>query len=158
MRTIIATTALTVMLAGPAKALLSGDLAAGNLRTGCSQMTLEVRLSGYGEVDEGLQHRLENAAESRLRAASLFADKSTGQALFIEILATGRRSQNKPTISRRDMILLRYIADTGHGREGLVHVWAMGGVGSFDDTMSEVAGMLDKFLTEYLRANPECGR
>ena len=159
MRTIIAA-AVAVMLAGAAgaKAQLWGDWTADNLRTGCAPMALEVQLVGKAEADERLRERLTNSAESRLRAAGLFIEPPPVQWLTLDVLGSASEGQSTPDIAKYSVTLSRLASDTGFGRAGAVFVWQRAGIAGFGDIREAVTDLLDQFLTEYLRANPECGR
>ena len=154
LRVAIIIAAVGLLLCGSAQAQLWGDWTADNLRSGCAPMHLEVQLAGRSEGDDGLRQRLGDAAESRLRSARLFADRSYDQVLRISVLATAPRATGEPDVASVALSLYRWTANTGYGRPGTSIVWQGIAIGGFNDVRSLVGNLVDRFLTEYLRANP----
>lgn len=150
----------TAALAAPADAQLRGEWVADNLRTGCEPMALHASSHAFTpHDDENLEERLRTAAESRLRAARLYEDpppRPVQQKLVIRVLVTGPEGGPSDT-SRWDVSLYRWARNTGYGQIGPVIVWHWGAIGGVDHIVSSVSEMVDRFLVEYLRANPECG-
>ena len=159
MRRIIAAAVLvSAAMGGTAKAQLFGDWLKDNLRTGCAPMGLAVDLVGRAEGDDRLRDNLWNAAESRLRAAGIFERPAKVQEFSVSVLSTGPEGQTKPNVAAVGVRIYRNIRDTGLGRFGLVIVWertALVGIASVRETVADFG---DQFITEYLRANPECRR
>jgi len=132
-----------------------------NLFSYCATMSLVVENlhedipTQYGLTKEAIQ----NSVESRLRAARLFTSNVySDQYLYVNV--------NIVYISGRSSIpfnigidLNRYIDDTGFGKSGVVEVWSSGFTGQGRSTfiMSNLSRMMDKFITQYMRANEkEC--
>ena len=174
LRKILAALSVALALgAVPGGALaLSGKGAADNLRTGCAGMGIVPSIIAHGrrpygnsgtwdkkELGKLLRMRLRNAAESRLRAAKLFDFRMEEQYLAIRVMV----AQSRPLIAYTSLSLNRYAYDTGYGRGGRVEVWSIGSLTRHHSDIQKaidiaVSVLLDKFLTEYLRANPECGK
>ena len=94
---------------------------------------------------------MENAVESRLRAANLYS-KFAEQVLSVRIVIVGSAFSVRVKLSR-------WAAHTGFGYAGWVTVWNLGNVGTHGDDGQYIAGVLpeilDRFITEYLRHNEE---
>ena len=63
--------------------------------------------------------------------------------------------------SSLELILYRFVMDTGYGQAGPMLAWEWGTTGVYGDEQNirnTVSRGIDQFITEYLRANPECGR
>ena len=152
-RTLIA--AALVILALPASAQLNGEWMQPNLATGCVPVGLDIEVLGDAEGDENLQRVLRNATESRLRSARLYADDGWDnhrQSLDLHLTILG-------PVSKYDAYLYRFIWDTGYGQAGTVLVWAMGSIGVHGDEShhhTSISSIVDAFIIEYLRTNPEC--
>ncbi len=147
--------AVVLLLAAPVQAQLSGDWIEKNLATGCAPMGLNVDVGG-AEDDERLHSSLLNLAESRLRSAHLYDEDGWDlhhQDVNLVVTVVG-------TATHIRLVLYRFMWDVGFGKPGVVIVWMRGIVGSHGSDSgrrSNAADLVDQFITEYLRANPECG-
>ena len=148
-------------------------------------MDLDLSISGEKAAQAtGLitEDAVRNAAESRLRAARLFKTLEAIEANRKKVLAGPLDSMTDPMLRARPVQWLvveivmtssayslatelrRIVPDTGSfagtGPGGPVIVWAVGGAGTHGGAAHSILGrvseQLDRFLTEYLRANPEC--
>ena len=120
----------------------------------CSPMQLSVDLFGGGAEKMGLtKESIQAAAESRLRAARLFDDKSVSPYALEISIGTGLDAYNIALNYRKALYDTslggRYKAVTWHGGSFGIH----GGQPS--NIVSYLSGHLDKFLVEYLRVNDE---
>lgn len=117
-------------------------------------MSLFVYLWAEAEGNSQLRNGLWNAAEWRLRAAGIYDSEARWQILYVQV----------GTAAEADVIQLRLhrgLRDTGSGSAGEAIVWSAQGLGvrgDEQDFLQAVSGKLDQFITEYLRANPECGQ
>ena len=144
-------------------------------------MDLYVSISGEKAAQAtGLtEDAVRNAAESRLRAARLFKTLEAIEANRKKVLAGPLDSMTDPMLRARPVQWLvveivmtssansiatelhRIVPDTGSfAGTGPVIVWAVSGAGTHGGAAHSILGrvseQLDRFLTEYLRANPEC--
>ena len=148
---------LAVGLVESTGAQLHGEWMADNLATGCTPMSLDLTLYGEAEGNERLRKNLRNAAESRLRTAGVYdinGWEEHRQSLDIRVGTNG-------VASSMELILYRFVMDTGYGQAGPVLAWEWGTIGVHgggQDILNTVSEGLDQFITEYLRANPTCGR
>ena len=141
-----------------AEAAAIKDLVDSNLFARCAPMDLSVK-----ELSEEESRALNlseaaivNAAESRLRAARVFGAKGdTIQFLSIHVGLLGRAFVVNTE-------LVRGVPDLGFGRSGVVKVWDTGSFGTLGTdggsaqlVLGVVSGHIDRFLTEYLRANED---
>ena len=145
-------------------------------------MDLDLSISGEKAAQAtGLitEDAVRNAAESRLRSARLFKTLEAIEANRKKVLAAPLHSLTDLMLrvrpvqwlvveivmtSSADSIatsLRRIVPDTGSfPGTGPVIVWAVSGAGTHGGAAHSILGrvseQLDQFLTEYLRANPEC--
>ena len=147
-------------------------------------MDLDVSISGEKAAQAtGLtEDAVRNAAESRLRAARLFKTLEAIEANRKKVLAGPLDSMTDPMLRARPVQWLvveivmtssaysiatelrRIVPDTGSfagtGPGGPAIVWVVSGAGTHGGAAHSILGrvseQLDRFLTEYLRANPEC--
>ena len=158
-RKILAAAILVAATGGAAQAQLTGDWAQRGIRSdGCERMTLEIVLSGQSKGDDRLRDRVRNAAESRLRSADLFKAPPTKLFLQVGVLSTGPAGSREATVAAVRVSLFRILGKTAADPSPVAIVWHQTTIGPFDDIRETLAELGDMFLTEYLRANPECGR
>ena len=159
MRTMIAA-AVAVMLAGAAgaKAQLWGDWTADNLRTGCAPIALEIALAGKAKGDDvlrGASGECRRVTPPRRRSLHRTAIRSMARPRRPRDGAG--RAEHAIGRERSGEVFSRH---PGHRlwSVGTVIVWESAFIISYSDVREAVAELLDRFLTAYLRANPECGR
>jgi len=131
------------------------------LFTRCASMDLVIEeLDSEDTQRTGLTEKsIENAVESRLRAARLFAPsgkQNRRQYLYIRVNTVGFAFSI-------EVELARYLDDLGYGFGGSATVWNVistgmhGGDGQY--ILGLVAKYLDEFIASYLRVNEEhCSR
>ena len=127
------------------------------LFTHCTPMGLSVTLTEEKTGDLGLtKGSVENAVESRLRAARLFTEFSLSEKgdQYLEVNITGIGST-----FGLELDLKRALKDTGFGLPGIVAVWDRTSVGRHGGDGQYILGTLsksvDEFLAKYLRVNEE---
>ena len=131
------------------------------LFTGCAPMNLLVEeLDSEDTRATGLTTKaIENAAESRLRAARLFVPlekQIDDQFLYIRVSIVGSAFSIKVELGR-------YLDNLGHGIGGIAKVWDASSTGTHGGNgqyiLGSVSQHLDEFIASYLRANEEhCSR
>ena len=116
----------------------------------CEPMFLVVENLDSGELEIGLtEQRLQAAAESRLRGARLYTS-TRGPYLYVNI----------NTFSVAFSVKLEYnklLFDAASGSAYPATTWEVGSTGTHgrnaEYIVSVLSGLLDQFLTEYLRVN-----
>ena len=131
------------------------------LFTRCAPMEFVVeKLDPEDTRATGLTEKsIENAVESRLRAARLFAPREKQnrlQYLYIHLNIIG-------FAFGIEVELRRYLDNLGYGIPGFAAVWWAGTVGQHGNDGQYILGLvsmhLDKFIASYLRVNEEdCSR
>lgn len=120
----------------------------------CDGMFLDWSYGSKEEAEKiGLTGRdIQNAAESRLRTARLYKERSH-QAMVISIDLTDQAF-------RLDIALERAVGDLGYGIDGVATIWTTGFLGhpsSRNHILDALSQALDSFLATYLRLNaPVC--
>ena len=117
----------------------------------CEPMGLVVGIHPDGAADIDLtEERVQFAVESRLRGARLFKSDPDVDYLFLSVNVVGAGFS----------VLLKYnkkLLDPASGIVGVSATWDNGKTGthggSAEFVVSSLSGLLDKFLTEYLRVN-----
>ena len=149
MRRLILITSALITLAMSTRAQLSGEWVQDNLATECSAITYLVA----GDLDFSLP--IEQMSDHLLQRAGIPRTESDpgtmGDAYLIvskDVVAGALHVMT--TFYRR-------IADTGYGKPGMVVVWSSQSlVPDFQQPFTIATEQLNQFITEYLRANPEC--
>lgn len=121
-----------------------------NLFTLCAPVMLAVAFTEQEPGALGLgKDAIENAAESRLRAARLLAPTAK-QVLFVNVTSTGPAFFVQVTLHR-------WVVNTGFSIGGTVAVWESSRLGTHGLDGQYVLGVvsqeLDTFLAKYLRMN-----
>ena len=145
-----------LLIAMPVQAQLSGEYVRDNLAMDgwCRPMGLDVQTFGDAADDVNLRSSLQTLVESRLRFARLHAEdgwNEWGQVLLIDVTAID-------TALVVEVHLMRFVMDTGSGKQGSVLVWNLSTLGVNSRVNFLLADLVGQFITEYVRANPECGR
>ena len=128
-----------------------------DLFTGCKSLAVLVEGMEAAEADIGLtEQMLHVAAESRLRAARLYAEKNDpyGPTLYVNALVIG------PAYSVS--VSLQKVVRDQSGSVGEATTWDSAGAGTHGrdplSILSHVSEYLDRFMAAYLRVNQEaCG-
>ena len=131
------------------------------LFTACAPMFFLVEdLHPEAPQETGLtREAIENAVESRLRSARLFAVPEKQERLqFLYINVNVARD-----VFAIEVALSRYLENLGYGLEGHATVWSVATVGMHRGDGNYVLGgvskYLDKFIASYLRVNEaHCSR
>lgn len=98
--------------------------------------------------------RLRYAAESHLRSTRVYDPAgwdNHGQTLRISVGVSG-------PASLMSHALQWCMKDSYCEEEWIAIAWLQNSMGDVRDSRAAVVGILDNFVTECLRANPECGR
>ena len=149
--------AIAVMMAGheaPAINLTSPDK---RLYNRCTPMSLFVADMTQDAVSIGLsKSTVENAVESRLRAARVFSDEHSRDSLYVQLDVL--KSGEQEVVFGVDVSLNRYMEDNGFGTPDFVEIWSTGTIGFAGSNnhpfiVGAVSKYLDEFLTKFLRAN-----
>ena len=145
-----------LLIAMPVQAQLSGEYAHDNLAMDgwCRPMGLEVQTFGDAADDVSLRSALQDLVESRLRFARLYAEdgwNEWGQVLLVFVSAID-------TAFNLEVNLMRFVMDTGSGKQGSVLVWNLSTLGVNSRVNFPLADLVGQFITEYVRANPACER
>ena len=131
--------------------LEAGTLGAGcfEMWTGCSSMSTSVTVS---ENTIGLRkNNVENAVESRLRAASVYTDDWNGNSLDVRVAVL--ESSNVFNIGLR--FYKRGVLRDEYGFTAYTPAWqaVFYGTGSASFVMESLRSLLDEFMNHYLRVN-----
>ena len=122
----------------------------------CEPMYVLVEDLGPDARNVGLTgERLRFAAESRLRGARLYQGEPGAPYLYVRVNIVG------PAFSV-DLQYNKWLFDPASGLGGVAPTWRRGVTGTHGRTaeyiVSALSGLLDQFLTEYLRVNERvCG-
>ena len=120
----------------------------------CEPMDLMV--SDFNDIEYaeniGLtKERVQFAVESRLRGARLFRSSQRVPSLLVSVNFAGEAFTT-------NISYYKSLLDPASGSRGVATTWEEGSVGTHGRTgvdfiLSSLSGLLDKFLTEYLRVN-----
>ena len=135
MKSAVVAVLLVITTVMPAGAQLNGEWMADNLATDCAPMGLELVTYGDVEDNDALRRTLRNATESRLRAAGIFNAagwEEHRQSLDVRVGTNG-------VASSLELILYRFVMDTGYGQAGPMLAWN-GGPQAFTE-MSRTSAM-----------------
>ena len=120
-------------------------------------MGMSVTITEKQTGDLGLtKETVENAVESRLRAARLFTKDSSSEGLgqYLNVAITGVGPAFGLVLR-----LKRQLTDTGFDLPGVVSIWETSSVGTHGGDGHYILGALseylDEFLAKYLRVNEE---
>ena len=117
----------------------------------CESMFLLVESLGDDAADIGLtKERLQVAAESRLRGARLFTLDRNRPYLYVNVNVSSRAFSTS-------LVYTKNMRDLATGITGAASAWKRGLTGTHgkdaEYVVSSLSGLLDRFLTEYLRVN-----
>ena len=117
----------------------------------CDPMALVVESLHDDAADIGLtEERLQFAAESRLRGARLYTSDRSRPYLYVNVNVAGKAFSTS-------LKYVKKMRNLATGNTGVASAWSRGITGTHGEAaefiISGLSGLLDRFLTEYLRVN-----
>lgn len=159
MKQALLATATVIALTGSVSAQLYGETARPNLATECTPMGLSVHVNVSEPLrdieNEQLNTTIQNLTESRLRTARIYDEDGWDNVWqYLAVSINGISSA-----INLDIFLYRAIWNSGYGELGTVIVYGSSVVMANPSTSfirDNVTDIVEEFIVEYLRANPEC--